>query len=285
MAKRTFQLASSSKTLVTTLHCICASGSSIPPAVYFPGKSLNAKYSLDLLKNIYLGFSNNGWMQTYHFYAWAANHFPQQIPGKRPVVLLIDGHLSHIDVNTTLFSKSNQIFLFRLPPNTSHLTQPADRRYFNVFKGNWRKVCTKFTFENPGLVVTKRIFAKDFTEALHKTTRPDVIKSSFRFAGIWPFHRNAIDSPLFGPAKVFGTKTDGMKKISPTNAACLDSETPMPMMTSTPKKDNQHQVLNSLQQIEIIANMSRMNLFEKKLQAKYDVEDDALFMAWKVLKM
>lgn len=108
-----------------------------PPAVYFPGKALNPEYCLGFPKDFFLGFSDSGWMETYHFYAWVTNHFAKQIPPKRPVLLLqIVGHVSHIDYDTTLFCKGNCILLFRLPPHTSHVMQPADRGFLMCSKRN-----------------------------------------------------------------------------------------------------------------------------------------------------
>ncbi len=64
-----------------------------------------------------------------------------------------------------------------------------------------------FTFKNAGLVVTKKI-SRVFTEALDQTARPDVIKSSFRFTGIWPVDCIAINPALISLSKEFGTTTD-----------------------------------------------------------------------------
>eukprot|EP00794_Sanderia_malayensis_P014572 gene14572-16075_t len=261
MVKRAFHLANFSKTSITTLQCISASGSVLPPAVYFPGKSLNPEYCLGFPRNVFLGFSDNGWMDTHQFYAWITNHFVHQIPPKRPVVLLLDGHLSHIDYNTTLFCKDNQILLFRLPPHTSHVMQPADR-------------------------------------AFDKTARPDVVKASFKCSGIWPVNRHAIDPSMFAPSKMFEAgrseseiPTDGAGVIAataePTAEPCAVSSEP-PVATSTPvkaKADDRHTVLKSLEQLESIAGAQRVRLFEKRLQEGYDVADDSVFMAWKILKM
>ncbi len=230
-------------------------------------------------------------METYHFYAWVANHFVKQIPARRPVVLLIDGHLSHIDYSTTLFCKANDILLFRLPPHTSHLMQPADRGYFSVFKGNWKKECTKFSFENPGLVVTKRTFSHVFVQALDKTARPDVIKASFKCSGIWPVNRHAIPSSSIAPSKVFSTSTtasssDSAASSNQTNEASYhSSDNPTPVCTSTPKKDDRHPILKALQQIEEVIGQTRVSLFKTRLDEGYDVADDALFQSWKALKL
>lgn len=294
LMKRSFHLASSSKTSITTLQCLSASGLVIAPAVYFPGKSLNAEYCLGFPKNAYLGFSDNGWMEAYHFYAWTANHFVNQIPPKRPVVLLIDGHTSHVDYNTTLFCKDNGILLFKLPPHTSHVMQPADRGFFNVFKTEWKKACSKFAFDNPGLVVTKRTFSRVFIEAYDRSARPDVAKASFKCAGIWPVNRHNIDISLFAPAKIFskerGPGADSRIQTQETAVVEMknmtDQAVPIkegPCGTSTPK-DDRHPIVRSLEQLEKIAGTVRVNLFGSRVEEGYDIEDDALFMAWKVLK-
>eukprot|EP00112_Aurelia_sp_Birch-Aquarium-sp1_P022928 Seg664.1 transcript_id=Seg664.1/GoldUCD/mRNA.D3Y31 product="Jerky protein-like-like" protein_id=Seg664.1/GoldUCD/D3Y31 len=290
VTKRTFHLTSSSKTSITTLQCICANGTVVPPAVYFSGKSFNPEYSLGFPKNFFLGFSDSGWMEIYHFFAWVANHFVKRIPPIRPVLLLIDGHVSHIDFHTTMFCKENQILLFRLPPHTSHVMQPADRGFFNVFKGEWRKTCSKFSFENPGVVVSKRTFSRVFVEAFDRTARPDIVKSSFRCSGIWPVNRYAIDPSAFAPAKTFQeqktpAESNNISVSVPTNGNELNDPAPS---TSTPKKDQQtddrHPTIKALEGIEKAAGAARVNLFETRFEEGYDINDDCLYVAWKVLK-
>ncbi len=205
--KRAFHLGSCSKTSITTLQCISASGYLIPPPIYYPGKNLNSEYCLGFPKNYYLGFSDSGWMERYHFYGWVTNHFVKQIPAKRPVLLLVDGHLSHISYDTSLFCKENGKFLFKLPPHTSHVLQPADRGFFIVLKGEWKKVCTAFTIENPGFVVTKRTFSRVFVTSFDRAARTDVVQAAFKCSGIWPVNRFAIDDSAFAPAKTFSIES------------------------------------------------------------------------------
>ena len=298
LMKRTFHLTNPCKTSITTLQRICANGSVLPPAVYFPGKAFNPEYGLGFPKNVFIGFSNSGWMETYHFYAWMTNHFAKRIPPMRPVVLLIDGHISHIDYNTTVFCKENDILLFRLPPHTSHVIQPADRGFFNVCKNEWEKSCSRFSFENPGVVVNKRTFAQVFMEAFDKTARPDVVKSSFRCSGIWPVNRNAVDRSAFAPAKVFERNYQKPPSEISTKAASAPSissavtpgqsglENSLAPSTSTPKKaDDRHPVMRALEKIEEVVGPNRVRLFEARLEEGFDVEDDALYGSWKLLKI
>ncbi len=285
--KRSFHFANSSKTSITTLVCICANGSVIPPAVYFPGKKLNPEYCIGFPRNVFLAFSDSGWMETYHFYGWMVNHFVKRIPPLRPVVLLIDGHVSHLDYNTSVFCRDNEILLYRLPPHTLHVLQPADRGFFGVLKSQWKNCCSKFVFQHPGVTVTKRTFAPVFMEAYDKTARPEVVKSSFKSSGIWPVNRHAIDTSHFAPSKVFKgkeiTKSKDMVKAKDDNkeASQLNDST---SSANKEPPDNRHPIHKSIEQIEQIAGKERVRRFETRLQEGYNIEEDTMYEVWKKLK-
>ena len=61
-----------------------------------------------------------------------------------------------------MFCKENNILLFRLPPQSSHLTQPLDVSFYKPLKAPWGKACSA---QNPGYQVTKHEFSKVFHEA------------------------------------------------------------------------------------------------------------------------
>ena len=102
------------------------------------------KLTVNIIYTLCYGLSQkcNFMQKDLSLFLMSENHFVQQIPSRRPVGLLINGHLSHVDYNTSLFCSHNPILLFRLPPHTSHVMQLADRWFFNVFKGEWKKACT-----------------------------------------------------------------------------------------------------------------------------------------------
>ena len=105
------------------------------------------------------------------------------------ILVLLDGHSSHIDLYVPEFCANNGIFLFRLPPHSFHALQPADRRFFRKCKSNFSKEVAKFSVQYPGVSVTKRRFSGIFTKAFKQTCRPDIIKRLFRVSGIWPINR------------------------------------------------------------------------------------------------
>ena len=201
--RRNFQIASNSKTSITTLQCICANGTVVPPAVIFPGVKFNPEYGIGFPGNFYLGFTKNGWMETPQFYGWVTNHFIKRIPAIRQIVLLIDGHGSHIDFHTSQFCLQNQVLLYRFPPHTSHALQLTDRGYFGVFKSNFSKAVAQFAVENPGVTIMKRQFPLIFTKTYDQSCRADVVKLSFRTTGIWPTNHAAVDHGLFKPAESY----------------------------------------------------------------------------------
>ena len=205
--RRNFQIASNSKTSITTLQCICANGSVIPPAIIYPGLNFNPEYCIGFPSNFHLGFTKNGWMETSQFYGWLTNHFVKRIPPIRPIVLLIDGHASHIDYHTSLFCSENGILLFRFPPHTSYALQPTDRGYFGVFKSNFSKEVAKFTVQYPSVSITKRTFPRIFKNAYEISCSVETIKSSFRATGTWPVNRFKVDHDLFNPSEIYTDAT------------------------------------------------------------------------------
>jgi len=65
----------------------------------------------------------NGWITTELFYGWLANHFALPTPPGRPVVLLVDGHSTHFDLE---ISKFCDMLLYCIPAHSSHITEPFD---------------------------------------------------------------------------------------------------------------------------------------------------------------
>ena len=182
--KRNFKCVTANKDSITTLQCICANGSVLPPTVIFPGKNFNPEYAYQLPRDGFVGFSPSGWINTEQFYGWVANHFIPNIPPARPVILLIDGHSSHIDLHTSKLCRDNDIHLFRLPPHTSHVIQPCDKYFFASFKKNWINEVSDFGILHPGVNVTKRTFGGIFSEAYRKTSSVATVQDSFKATGI-----------------------------------------------------------------------------------------------------
>ena len=90
--------------------------------------------------------SDSGWINADLFLEWF-KFFINNIPPTRPVVLIQDGHSSHVSIELVELACENNIHLLCLPSHTSHILQPLD---IGCFK-------SKQTFPKPVI----RIFWKD----------------------------------------------------------------------------------------------------------------------------
>ena len=113
----------------------------------------------------------------------------------RLVLLIMDGHSSHYCPDTIRIAAKEQIIVFTLPPNTTHLTQPLDKGVFGPLKACWHEVCHGILVKNPGKIITRYDFSALFSEAWFKAMRPENAIAGFKVTGICPFDRNAIKIP------------------------------------------------------------------------------------------
>ena len=154
----------------------------------------------------YMGRSTSGWMNSELFFGWLSRHFVQCIPPARPVVLLLDGHSSHINLQTAKFAKENGILLYCLPPHCTHALQPCDVGLFKPLKSAWNKAVRQYTCVTNGKVVTKYTFSKIFKEAWDEALKPSTISNSFKGSGICPLNKNAIFEGKLLPSKLYDTQ-------------------------------------------------------------------------------
>ncbi|KAJ8891952.1 hypothetical protein PR048_004517 [Dryococelus australis] len=80
---------------------------------------------------------------------------------KKPVVLFVDGHKSHLTLDLRNFFSQNGIILYALPPNTTHIMQPADVNVLKPLKSDWKETVRKWQKDpqNVNTVLTKSKFA------------------------------------------------------------------------------------------------------------------------------
>jgi len=66
--------------------------------------------------------TETGWSNASVFRDFLENHFMEYIPGRseKKVLLILDGHRSHVSVGLVDWAKANNIVIFILPAHTSH---------------------------------------------------------------------------------------------------------------------------------------------------------------------
>ena len=83
--------------------------------------------------------TDSGYMDRSTFYMWFANHLIPNLPPARPVVLLVDGHDSHLNLKLFQLAEKNGTCLYSFLQNVTHLVQPADVGLFGRLKKSWFK--------------------------------------------------------------------------------------------------------------------------------------------------
>lgn len=136
--------------------------------------------------------SDSGWMDSETFDNWFSNHFLVHAPPARPILLLLDGHSTHYNPQFIAKAAHEQIIVFCLPPNTTHLTQPLDKGVFGPLKTYWNEESHFFLRSHPGQLMNDYSFNSVFGRAWGKAmTIPNAI-AAFRTTGVYPFDRTAI---------------------------------------------------------------------------------------------
>ena len=186
---------------ITVLACASATGKLLPPFVVYTGKHLMAsnvnggpfatKYSV----------SDSGWMTKIGFLDWFQNLFIPSLTEERPVLLIIDGHSSHISYNVRQVAKQNDIHMLKLPPHLTHLLQPMDVGVFKPLKASWYKVVSEFTKQQK-----KPVTKKEFPSLLKKvwdSYKEENAINGFKKTGIHPFDKDVIPASSLAPSESF----------------------------------------------------------------------------------
>ncbi|KAJ8930676.1 hypothetical protein NQ314_016500 [Rhamnusium bicolor] len=194
--KNLYEIASGpEKESITVLCNYSASGIAAPPMVVFPYKRVPKELALTVPEGWAIGRSDSGWMTAATFFEYVANVFYPWLVSTNvmfPVILFIDGHKSHYNLELYEFCVEKRIILYCLYPNATHILQPCDVSIFRPLKVNWREVCRIYR-QKTNTSITRHNFCPLFKEAFEKTNRPDTIINGFKACGLYPLNANAVD--------------------------------------------------------------------------------------------
>ena len=211
----------SEKESLTTLFMYSADGTRAPPMLMYPYKE---RVPTTIIKNVPLGWgiglSDNGWMTIESFYEYITNVFYPwllKIEVLFPVLLYLDGHLSHVTVPLVSFCREKKIEVIALFPNSTHIMQPLDIAFFHPFKDAWKKTIQKWKAENNNMRLRREHFASVLMMTLNSFTEEgNVVKNGFKAAGLMPFNPQAINYDILKKKK---------RSISVESEQCLSNVT------------------------------------------------------------
>lgn len=183
---------------LTVLTTFNAAGEMCPPLVVFPYIRPPKSITDSMPEHWSLGRSESGWMNGDVFFEYITNDFIDWITDKeikKPVLLLVDGHKSHMSLMLSSICEELGIILYALPPNTTHMLQPADVSVFAPLKAQWKSHVRKFLAkpENMNKTVTKTNFCYLFKDIFDNPQMKINIVNGFRRCGLFPYDPNAVD--------------------------------------------------------------------------------------------
>lgn len=100
--------------------------------------------------------TENGWMTSDVFFSWFVKFCETQT--QRPLLLVYDGHSTHISYRLISKAREEQVTLLKLPAHTSDRLQPLDVCCFRPLKSKWDKAIANWTADNHARRITKPEF-------------------------------------------------------------------------------------------------------------------------------
>ncbi|XP_035903113.1 uncharacterized protein LOC118507920 [Anopheles stephensi] len=181
---------------ITVMISFNACGFAVDPHVIFPGQRLKRDILQGFPSTWGVGHSERGWMDSKNYRLYIEKVFHPCLVKKGvtfPVILFVDGHISHKSIEVADVCQSLGIILIALYPNTTHITQPADIAVFKPLKDAWRGALEQWRFENANQNFTLNYFGEMLQKALQQGVKTNSIKSGFRACGLYPFTPENVD--------------------------------------------------------------------------------------------
>lgn len=198
---------------VTVVCCMGTTGHFVPPALIFPRKN----WKHELLDGAPVGtlglVQEKGWMTGEVFLQWL-EHFCQHVKAslEDKVLLVLDGHSSHKNLDVLEYAKTNGVIMVCLPPHCTHRMQPLDVAFFGPFKIFYDQEITRWLKAHPGGVVTQYQISSILSVAFGKAASVKTAQSGFEKTGLCPVNADIFEDHQFAPSET----TDRPKE--PANA-------------------------------------------------------------------
>ena len=135
-------------------------------------------------------------MTTEIFALWFQN-FTKQVE-ERPLLVIYDGHLTHVSLELIEKAIKEKITIVKLPPHVTDRLQPLDVCCFGPLKHEWEKKLNKqMNLLGPRETVSKSVFVDVLSNIWHKNLSEKNITSGFRATGIFPLNHEKYPQDHF----------------------------------------------------------------------------------------
>ncbi|XP_019632906.1 PREDICTED: jerky protein homolog-like [Branchiostoma belcheri] len=181
---------------ISSMECVSADGSALPPLVIFSKSYPSSAYKLEGPTNALYSTTQSGFIEGEVFVEWMKKCFCRFASQERPVLLLMDQHAAHLTANAIDTALANDVILMGLPPHTSHFLQSLDAQGgpFSKMKSTFEDVVNEMRLVRPNFFMTKSVFPKVYRVVREKSLSMSVIKTGFEKTGVFPVNESKVDS-------------------------------------------------------------------------------------------
>lgn len=213
----------------TSFLCIGnAAGESLPPIVIHKGERIDADKAQSLPSKALIGCHATGYFIKEHFIQ-VLQHLNQHRTTTLPILFIIDGAKTHIDLAAIEYAIEHQIHILCIPAHTSHILQVHDVSVFGPFKQTYKQLCYKTKKERQRGNMPKEIRSGDIIplamQAMSIANTADNLKAGFRKTGIRPYdtqiYKTSIPPPIqyTSPLAILTSLVQQQTSSSVTNVA------------------------------------------------------------------
>ncbi len=183
---------------ITAAEAASAAGQSIPPMIITKGVNILARWTAnDIDDDTLFNTSDTGYSNDDLAIDWL-HHFIRCTHGKRTgqwILLIIDGFGSHMTLEFLDLATANDIILFKLPPHSTHITQPLDVGVFQAYKSHHGQAVDRAVRRGDDKFDRMEFFAA-FQTFRAATFKPATLRHAFARTGIVPFNPLVVIDPL-----------------------------------------------------------------------------------------
>lgn len=185
----------------SVLLACSAAGDKGAALVVFKGKDVYDEWTApeipDGPKLVYAA-TKKGWMEREVFENYFKKVLVKDFGERRPILLIYDGHSTHLGINLIEEAIKEGITILKLPPHSSHLLQPLDLAVFKSLKDKWDSKLVHWQRQHPGKKIIKKTFSTLIQEVWNDAN-PCIIQNGFKKGGIYPYNQNVIQRHSFDP--------------------------------------------------------------------------------------
>ena len=179
---------------VTLLGCGNAAGNSIPPYFVYSGKKMESRWMDSSTPGAVGTVSDSGLSNSQIFLDYLKHHFKLHVPEQNDkILLLLDGHKSHVSLPVIEWAQVNNIIIHVLPAHTSHFLQPMDVGIYGPLQTIYDSLCHQKTRTTSSLIMKEDV-CQLACAAYMKSATPENLMSAFKKTGVFPLNRDIIDS-------------------------------------------------------------------------------------------